>query len=365
MKMCVKMVLIAAALILTGILALLLYGRKIEVRTDKHVEGLPDELCEVLYLASLAPNSHNAQMWKVKVDTGGQTVVVSLDKSRRLPAVDPDDREMAISLGCYAGMLKEAFGAYGYECDIKYLSGDDYVEVRYRKVTDSISQDRIDRIYKRHTDKSAFTGTPLSDGQIRSIVTSDNVHYYPKGTGHFSYIRENMLAAITQQSRDSARAEELAEWLRLSDREAIMKKDGLPAEQLGLTGIIKSLYYLTTTRDSAKKESFARQSISTASRQLDGCAGFLVITSGDSREELLSCGKELVKIWLSAVEYGVSVHPMSAILEEEPYRSRISQDLGLEEQPQMVLRLGIAGKYGENAAIRRDLADYVIVEGHR
>jgi hypothetical protein len=55
---------------------------------------------------------------------------------------------------------------------------------------------------------------------------------------------------------------------------------------------------------------------------------------------------------------------MSAILEEEPYCSLVSQDLNLREQPQMVLRLGIADNYGENAAIRRDLADYIIVEGH-
>ena len=56
------------------------------------------------------------------------------------------------------------------------------------------------------------------------------------------------------------------------------------------------------------------------------------------------------------------MHPMSAILEEEPYYSRIIQDLNLSKQPQMVLRLGIADNYGENAAIRRDLADYIIVE---
>jgi len=362
MKMSIKVILVAAIVILAAVLSLLHMGRKIEVNTDKRVEGLSGELCEVLYLASLAPNSHNAQMWKVKIDTEEQTVVIGLDKNRRFPAVDPHDREMAISLGCYAGMLTEALGAYGYKYDIEYLSGDDYIEIRYDKVTDAILQDRIDRIYKRHTDKSAFTAAALSDEQVGKLVLHDNVFYYPKGTEYFSYIRDNMLAAITQQSYDRAKAEELAGWLRLFNRETVEKKDGLPAEQLGLTGMVKSLYYLTTTHDSAKNDSFARQSIDTASKQLDGCAGFLAITSGGSREELLTCGMQLVKIWLSAVECGVSVHPMSAILEEEPYRSLIKQDLGLKEQPQMVMRLGIADDYGENAAIRRDLADYITVE---
>lgn len=362
MRMPLKLVIIAFFVVLAGFLALMVYGRRIDVKTDKHVEGLSAELCEVLYMASLAPNSHNTQMWKVRVNTGNQTVVIGLDESRRLPAVDPDDREMAISLGCYAGMLAEAFEAYGYECTVDYLSGDNYIQVRYNKVRDVILQDKIDRILKRHTDKSAYTGTPLSVEQVDNIAWYDNTYYYPKGTGEFTYIKENMLAAITRQSHDKAKAKELADWLRLSNRETVEKKDGLPAEQLGLTGIIKSLYYLTTTHETAKKDTFAKQSIASAEKQLDGCAGFLVITAGNGWEELISCGMRLVEIWLSAVDCGVSVHPMSAILEEEPFCSLISGDLELNEQPQMVLRLGIADTYGKNAAIRRDLADYIIVE---
>lgn len=362
MRIAIKVILITATVTICVIVVLLFIGRKIEVNTDKQVKGLSDELCNVLYLASLAPNSHNTQMWKVRINTYKQTVIIGLDKNRRLPEVDPHDREMTISLGCYAGMLVESFKTYGYECSIDYLNGDDYLKIKYHKVRDVISHDRIEQIYKRHTDKSAFTDAALSDEQISKIVLYDNVYYYPKGTEYFSYIRENMLAAITQQSYDRAKAEELAKWLRLSNKETIEKKDGLPAEQLGLTGIVKSLYYLTTNRESAVKDSFARQTVNTASKQLSGCAGFLVITSRDSREALLSCGMELVSIWLSAVEYGISVHPMSAILEEEPYCSLISQALNLGEQPQMVLRLGIADDYGENAAIRRDLNDYIIVE---
>lgn len=364
MRMHVKIILIVASMIFVGIIALLFSGRKIEVNTDKQVEGLSDELCDVLYLASLAPNSHNTQIWKVRVDTDKQTIVICLDENRRLSEVDPYDREMAISLGSYTGMLIEAFKAYGYECSIDYLSGDDYLKVSYNKITDAILHDKVDQIHKRHTDKSAFTDTALSDEQINNIVFYDNENYYPKETEYFSYIKENMLAAITKQSYDRPKAEELAQWLRLSNKETVEKKDGLPAEQLGITGIVKSLYYLTTTHDSAKKDLFAKQGIDTASKQLNGCAGFLIITSEDSREELISCGMELVRIWLSAVECGVSVHPMSAILEEEPYCSLILHDLNLEEKPQMVLRLGIADNYGENAAIRRDLADYIIVEEH-
>lgn len=302
MRMYKKIFLAIAVVILAGFLILMMIGRKIDVNTYKKVDGLSDELCEVLYLASLSPNSHNAQMWKVRIDTDKKTVVIGLDENRRLAEVDPYGREMTISLGCYTGMLAEAFKAYGYECDIEYLSGDDHVKIRYQKVSDVISHDMIDRIYKRHTDKSAYTDKLLSDNQVENIILFDNVYYYPKGTEYFSFIKENLLAAIIQQSYDKAKAEELAEWLLFSNRETIEKKDGLPAEQLGLSGIVKSLYYLTTTHESAKKDSFAKQSIDSTSKQLNGCAGFLIITSKDSREDLLSCGMELVRVWLSAVD---------------------------------------------------------------
>lgn len=129
MRMYMKIALVAAAVILAGFLFLLINGRRIDVNTDKKVEGLSGELCEVLYLASLAPNSHNTQMWKVRIDPDKRIVVIGLDADRRLPEADPYDREMTISLGCYTGMLTEAFEAYGYEYDIEYLSGEDYVMI--------------------------------------------------------------------------------------------------------------------------------------------------------------------------------------------------------------------------------------------
>jgi hypothetical protein len=79
---------------------------------------VPDELVEVLYYASLAPSGHNAQPWYVKV-VNEKTCIIGLDPLRRLPAVDPNNRESLLSIGAFAESLSLAAGAKGYDTDME------------------------------------------------------------------------------------------------------------------------------------------------------------------------------------------------------------------------------------------------------
>ena len=51
-------------------------------------------------LASRAPSGHNTQPWLF--DQEGDTFIIRPDFSKALPVVDPDHRELYISLGCAA-----------------------------------------------------------------------------------------------------------------------------------------------------------------------------------------------------------------------------------------------------------------------
>ena len=59
-----------------------------------------------------APSGHNTQPWLFTV--GSDHITISPDPGRRLPVVDPDDRELFISLGCAAENLRIAANHYGY-----------------------------------------------------------------------------------------------------------------------------------------------------------------------------------------------------------------------------------------------------------
>ncbi|HEX9012434.1 MAG TPA: hypothetical protein VF813_02915, partial [Anaerolineaceae bacterium] len=62
--------------------------------------------------AILAPSSHNSQPWLFRVTRGA--VELYADRSRALPVIDPEDRELVISCGCALFHLCVAMRYFGY-----------------------------------------------------------------------------------------------------------------------------------------------------------------------------------------------------------------------------------------------------------
>ncbi|MDR0879175.1 MAG: nitroreductase family protein [Clostridioides sp.] len=341
-------------------------GKPIVVQTDRKLVGVSEEISEILYYASLAPNSHNTQMWKVVVHPSSERITIHLDEERTLDKVDSSNREAFISIGAYTQNLLLAFEAYGYDVNLKinYSSSDELVVIIYKKLCEGeLKHGNIDSIVLRHSDKRAFAMTKIDEDIIKSIVKkTSGLHYFAYGSEDFEYIKTvtlgaNIVQAVTQERRD-----ELACWLRFSNDEAVSKKDGLPAEQLGITGIKKTLYYLSTNHKNAGGDRFAEQGINTVKKQLDNCAGFFVLTGIDQRSKLIETGMALERFWLQATELGISVQGMSQALEESPFKEEIQECLNFEVTVQMILRVGYTKYYGKSARIRRDLKEYVLVE---
>lgn len=63
-----------------------------------------------------APSGHNTQPWKFRRD--GSVVEIHPDFDRKLPVVDPDNRELFVSLGCAAENLCLAAQTKGYKSTV-------------------------------------------------------------------------------------------------------------------------------------------------------------------------------------------------------------------------------------------------------
>jgi hypothetical protein len=70
----------------------------------------------------------------------------------------------------------------------------------------------------------------------------------------------------------------------------------------------------------------------------------------------------LQTFWLDAVRHGIAIQPMSAALGESPYREELAEKYAAENKLQMILRAGLVDVYGENAMIRRDLNEFIILD---
>ena len=85
------------------------------------VRGIDDEGARILWYASLAPSGHNSQPWLVKVVGKGEWIIGG-DSRRRLPAVDPDNRELLLSIGAFAENLSTASSVAGYDAAMEVIA---------------------------------------------------------------------------------------------------------------------------------------------------------------------------------------------------------------------------------------------------
>jgi hypothetical protein len=75
--------------------------------------GTPAEKLHFLVgYAVLAPSGHNTQPWLFGLSQ--EALCLYTDRTRALPAVDPEDRELTISGGAALGTLRIALHHFGY-----------------------------------------------------------------------------------------------------------------------------------------------------------------------------------------------------------------------------------------------------------
>ncbi len=124
MKKKVMIATIAAFLfILFGVGAIIFtIGKTANTQTNIQLERTSSDIEHALYYASFAANSHNTQSWKVNLDPKQKRLGVFLNNKRSLNVVDPNNRELYISIGCYIQSLKKSFEAYGYNVSISNIA---------------------------------------------------------------------------------------------------------------------------------------------------------------------------------------------------------------------------------------------------
>ena len=145
---------------------------------DEDLTGLSRHR-ELIRYATLAANGHNAQAWQFAIRENA--IDIYPDYSRRLPVVDPDDRELWISLGCALENLLISARATGYAAEVVYPDSEEVVQVH-------LSADRaqenplFDAIPLRQNTRSEYTGQPIEHSRLDQLVS---LPLEPGGVTHF------------------------------------------------------------------------------------------------------------------------------------------------------------------------------------
>ena len=332
---------------------------------EKNKMNISLELQDIIRMGTLAPSSHNAQMWKLKIVNENE-ILVLWDKNRKLEASDLQNREALISIGAFIENFVEGAKKYNYEVEVKAFDsfGEDnsVAKLILSKKIFTNTENIIKNIEERHSVKTFFLKDKLKNKDLFEIldINKNNIVYYDLETEKGKYLKESVYESFKKEAVDKGVQDELAKWVRVSDKEAKEKKDGMRAEMMGMNGLKKYLYYAFLTEKTFKSNLFINSGIKVAKKQSENCAGYLVVTSkSNSITDLIDTGRTLEKILLKANELKIAVHPMSSILHMEPWKNEINEKLGLSESVEMVLRVGYVKEYGIPTSLRRDIWEII------
>ena len=299
----------------------------------------------LLRYAILAPSTHNTQPWKFALVPGG--IEVFADYSRRMPVVDPGNRELLMSVGAAIFTLRVAAEWFGMECRVTYsTSGDSERPLAVASIArreppaqgDEAIASLFGPIVRRHTNRHPFLYSRVPEAilrRIRGLEIGGQASAAVSTDGSVnSQVSELVAAADRMQLADPQFRSELAEWIRPNWTQ---KSDGITGAALGMNNVASALGSWTTRVVDTGSLRAAKD------RNLCAQAPVLVVLeSEDSVPHWLACGELLQHLLLVVTREGLHHSYFNMPVQVPDLRVRLRALCGLSAWPQILLRIGFS-----------------------
>ncbi len=314
-----------------------------------------DVVRQIVSLACQAPSMHNSQPWRWRLD--GASIELLADPARQVAHADPGGRNLTISCGAALHHAQVAARALGWATDVDRFPEGHRADLLARLTLHPRFPGREDRaavrsLMRRRTDRRRFTSWPVPRERLLGLVDAAKAwggHAVPIVTLVDHFRVEHLVArAFEVQAADADLRAEHTAW---QDRAT---PDGVP------TGVVPADDGLGPGR----APRFAGGTLPDIERDLTGVdAAILLCGTDDDRPSWLATGEALAALWLEAVRDGLSVVPLSQVIEVPETRAALKQEILLgTASPHLLLRVGwqAIGRSQLPATPRRPLDDVLV-----
>jgi len=322
------------------------------------VKSIGRERADIIWYASFAPSSHNVQPWTVTVKSPDRWMIGSAE-DRWLNEIDPKNRELLLSVGAFLENMVIVANAYGFQAKIRLRTQTPFdpelLSIEFKNA--ERVEYPLQRLLERRTLRSGFKSDDLDPEDVLFITGGDeNCFYYPSFSKQAAWLDEATVAASRQQADRMNVQEELARWIRWSDSDARKYRNGLTPESMDITGLagwyVRNFY----GADDVLNRDFRNASVEHARKQVKESGGWIVITStNDTPESLLEAGRRFERLFLRAKDRSIAIHPMSQVLQEQPWAEKAGAEMRLTRPLQLLLRVGYPRDYPSPVSLRMPL----------
>ncbi len=323
-------------------------------------EGTPrEQLLFALEAGVLAPSGHNSQPWLFRMT--GEGVEILADRRRRLPVIDPQDRELVISCGAVLFNLRVALEAHGCGARFELLPEPEQPDLMARvRLAEPPDESRVGRLWpavaRRYTHRLPFTERPVELNSIWALqeaACSENCRFLPL-TGDLRHEAIGLIGEVDiRLATDPGYRRALQSWLttHMAQAEAPVV-EGFEVTLLDeFVAMLPRLLMQFHGNGSAR--AYRDQELARKSPLL-----VLIAGSGDTPCHWMQAGQALQRVLLEGVEHGLQASYLNQPLELPDSRNWLARWTS-GSVPHLLLRMGYPEKLLKSPA-RRPLAEFLV-----
>ena len=304
--------------------------------------------------ATLAPSVHNTQPWRFVLTQGN--LEIHANWTRKLQVLDPTGRQLLISCGCALFNARVALAASGYDAVVERFPDPLRPDLLARltvgdKTAEWLPIGALDAVIElRQTNRRRFADDPVPTDVVDSLVDAASAEggmlfQITRPEDRLATARLSQIADREQNANPGYRAE-LRSWTSDDPR----RRDGVPA--LAVPHVDAGANDDVPIRD-FDTHGVGWLPVETRS-SVDQCL-VLLGTLEDRQAAWLRAGEALEHVLLEITRQGYAASPLTQVVEIPRTRAQLREELGLDMNPHVLLRIGRAAK--TPASRRRRLVD--------
>jgi nitroreductase len=308
----------------------------------------------LLRAAGSAPSMHNTQPWRFRF--AGSVIELYRDRSRELPAEDPDGRMLHLSLGAALLNLRVGAAHLGYGSEVRSVLDparpDLVAELELLPVeAESVQLNQLTPyLTERRTNRHPYLDRPVPD-RLRELLErtarlEQTVLHWVDQPSRLRWLQLATADAAEEDDHDAARSAERRQWVG-----GVRTDNGVPLQSLGPLG--------------SDATAPVRNLAATPADNLRPVARFephpqlaILLTRRDGPAVWLRAGQAMERVLLEATAHGLSTSLLNQAIEHEELRRLVHEPVGAWTRPQAVIRFG----YGPPVppTPRRPIADLLL-----
>ena len=314
------------------------------ILTAKPILAQNQDFKELVASAIKAPSGHNTQPWLFRLQEDAIEVHPNLKNS--LAVVDPENRELYISIGCAVENLCVAATQKGYHPVPVILKENDstyIIRINLRKQA-PINNPLFEAINKRQTNRSVYNARTIAADTlnlIQGITKEEGVKFYMYKNGEvaFDTLTEYVRQGNEIQMKNEHFKDELLSWIRYNKHHVNQTGNGLTYATMGSPSI-PGFLGKPLVKSFLKPKTQNKSDI----KKIESSSHLVLFTvTASTPEEWILLGRTLERFLLKTTQLGIANAYMNQPCELRELAQKVKEKLLPNgEYPMILVRLGYA-----------------------